>query len=593
MCNMKYKILDIFCGAGGFSSGLDSLPQFETVIGVDNNSQAIDTFNKNFNNRGIVADITNDKSKKAIITKAKELNVNMIIGGPPCQGFSLKGKNLGLDDPRNFLFLEFLYFVENISPELVIIENVKNMINACGGYFISQIENKLIKLGYFVNWGILNAKHFGIPQSRERAFVICSKSKTLDLPTPTCNDFLTVRDAISDLSYLNSGEGCKISNYELNPLTEYQRRLRDNNNILLDHIATNHSKVALDKLKMIPPEGDKSSLPIELHGKQKFTTTWSRLIWDKPSPTIDTRFDTPSNGRNSHPYLHRAITPREAARIQSFNDSFVFKGSKVAICKQIGNAVPPLLARAIGESITSSFKTISIATEKYELINGDAYLLADELKQRNVTVDHIITDPPYNISRDNNFHTLKSPRKGVDFGSWDKSFDLYSWIPQYEKILNKNGSMIVFCSYLYISHIIDKLNTSGMVVKDIIIWQKSNPMPRNRDRRYVQDMEFAVWAVKKNARWVFNRDDKPYLRSLYTTPLVSGKEKNGHPTQKSLKLMQEIIKVHTNKSELILDPFMGSGSTGVASLLEGRRFLGVEIDSKFYDICKNRIQGEK
>ena len=126
---------------------------------------------------------------------------------------------------------------------------------------------------------------------------------------------------------------------------------------LHNHIATNHSKVALDKLAMIPPEGDKSSLPKELHGKQKFATTWSRLRWDTYSPTIDTRFDTPSNGRNSHPVLNRAITPREAARIQSFDDDFVFYGPKSSVCRQIGNAVPPLLGKAIGQAISDAYET--------------------------------------------------------------------------------------------------------------------------------------------------------------------------------------------------------------------------------------------
>ena len=126
--------------------------------------------------------------------------------------------------------------------------------------------------------------------------------------------------------------------------------------VVYNHKATNHSKVALDKLKLIPPEGDKTSMPKELYGNQKFMTTWARLIWDKPSPTIDTRFDTPSNGRNSHPYLNRAITPREAARIQSFPDNFVFYGKKTSVCKQIGNAVPPLLAKAIGEHIKKEYE---------------------------------------------------------------------------------------------------------------------------------------------------------------------------------------------------------------------------------------------
>lgn len=232
---------------------------------------------------------------------------------------------------------------------------------------------------------------------------------------------------------------------------------------------------------------------------------------------------------------------------------------------------------------------------KLEIFNADAYEKVKELIDTGIKVDHIITDPPYNISKDNNFNTMKNPRIGVDFGNWDRGkFDLYSWIPEYAKLLNKNGAMIIFCSYRFISYIIDTLESeeAGMVVKDILIWQKSNPMPRNINRRYVQDMEFAIWAVKKNAKWIFNKpENKPYLRAMFTTSLVSGSEKLGHPTQKSLRLMEEIIKIHTNPEELVLDPFMGSGSTGEAALKNNRRFVGIEYDSHFFQIAKKRLEG--
>ena len=232
--------------------------------------------------------------------------------------------------------------------------------------------------------------------------------------------------------------------------------------------------------------------------------------------------------------------------------------------------------------------------ERLTIYNADSYTLVKELQEQNVRVDHIITDPPYNISKDNNFGTMKNPRAGVDFGKWDRGkFDLYSWVPQYAKLLNKNGSMIVFCSYRYISYIIDALESeeAGMVVKDILVWQKTNPMPRNVNRRYVQDMEFAIWAVKKNAKWIFNKpDDKSYLRAMFTTSLVSGSERLGHPTQKSLRLMEEIIAIHTNPGDLILDPFMGSGSTGVAALKNGRKFWGIEFEKEYFAMAKKRLE---
>lgn len=586
---MQFNVLDLFSGAGGFSAGLDKNKNIKTVMAVDFDKYATETFQKNFKDAYVITgDLTDSNVKNEIIKVAKERKVNMIVGGPPCQGFSLKGKNLGFDDPRNFLFLEYFALVKEIKPEVFVIENVKNLLNSEAGYFKDQIIEKFSSLGYIINYGVLNAKNFGVPESRERAIIIGSLTRSIDLPTGSGKS-VTVRDAISDLAYLESGEGVFETDYKNPAQSSYQKSLRGKK--LYNHMATNHSKVALEKLAMIPPEGDKSSLPKELHGKQKFATTWSRLQWDTYSPTIDTRFDTPSNGRNSHPFLNRSITPREAARIQSFDDDFIFYGPKSSVCKQIGNAVPPLLGKAIGSAIASAYKTERIITDNYELYLGNSYTMIKELKQNNVKVNHIITDPPYNISQENNFTTMKNPRKGVDFGEWDKGFDLYNWISDYSEILDKNGSMIIFCSYRFISHIIDKLEASGMVVKDTIIWKKSNPMPRNIERRYVQDTEFAVWAVKKNSKWTFNKpEDKSYLRSCFETSTVSGKEKTGHPTQKSLKLMEDLIKIHTNENDIILDPFMGSGSTGVAAIKNNRKFIGIELQKEYFEIASNRLE---
>ncbi|MGI6360428.1 MAG: DNA (cytosine-5-)-methyltransferase [Acholeplasmatales bacterium] len=587
---MKFKVLDLFCGAGGFSCGLDSLSEYETVIGVDFDKNVLTTFENNIKgSRVICGDLTDEELKKKIVKESKELGVNMIIGGPPCQGFSLKGKNLGLNDPRNFLFLEYVKLVKELNPEVFVIENVKNLINACEGYFIKQILEEFHKLGYIVNYGVLNALNFGVPQHRERTIIIGSKTKSIELPIGTSNK-VTVRDAISDLAYLESGEGDFKLNYTNEPLSDYQREMRANCDYLYNHQATNHSKVALEKLSMIPPEGDKSSLPTELHGKQKFTTTWSRLVWNTYSPTIDTRFDTPSNGRNSHPELNRAITPREAARIQSFPDNYIFYGKKCSVCKQIGNAVPPKLAKAIGEQILKAYVDKVYKDDKCTLYLANSLSLVKELKAKNILVDAIITDPPFNISKDNNFTTLNNPRTGIDFGHWDNNFDVCGWIKDYVELLNKNASIIIFCSYLYISFIASELNKYGVEVKDIIIWKKTNPMPRNRDRRYVQDMEFAIWGVKKDAKWVFNKPlNVPYLRSIYESSVVSGTEKVGHPTQKSLKVFKEIIQVHTNENAIILDPFMGSGTTGVAALELNRKFIGIEVNPNYYEIALNRI----
>ena len=303
----------------------------------------------------VVGDITQTETKNKVISLAKNTGVNMIVGGPPCQGYSMKGKKLGLNDPRNFLFREYLDIVEKIQPEVFIIENVKGLLLSANGWFKEEIIQAIKILGYQISVTILNAADFGVPQSRERAIFICSKNILIDPPKPTITKRTTVRDAISDLAYLESGEGDFEQDYITNAESEYQIKCREGSKKLYNHKASNHKQIAIDKLKLIPPEQGKEYLPDELIGNQKFKTTWGRLKWNEVSPTIDTRFDACSNGTNNHPFLNRAITPREAARIQSFDDKFIFVGSKVYIRKQIGNAVPPLLAKAIADQISESF----------------------------------------------------------------------------------------------------------------------------------------------------------------------------------------------------------------------------------------------
>lgn len=346
-----FKILDLFSGAGGFSYGMEKNEHFETVVAVDFNPNALATFKHNMPKAQIInGDITNPEIKKEIIELSKKLNVNMIIGGPPCQGFSLKGKKLGLDDPRNYLFNEYLSIVETLQPDVFTIENVKALLSTSAGWFKNQIIERVHSLGYHISYGILNASTFGVPQARERAIFLCCKEKEIGLPIGT-SSIVTVKDAIGDLSYLDSGDGAFEQDYLYEATSEYQKERRKNSKKLYNHKASEHSDIAIKKLSMIPPECGKEHLPKELLGKQKFSGTWGRLKWDSVSPTIDTRFDASSNGTNNHPYLNRAITPREAARLQSFDDDFVFIGAKVQIRQQIGNAVPPLMAKAIADKI--------------------------------------------------------------------------------------------------------------------------------------------------------------------------------------------------------------------------------------------------
>ena len=227
----------------------------------------------------------------------------------------------------------------------------------------------------------------------------------------------------------------------------------------------------------------------------------------------------------------------------------------------------------------------------FQIYHSDCISIMQEMREKNIKVDHIITDPPYSISAKNQFHTMNTPRKGTDFGDWDWNFNPMNWINYGMPLLNNNGSIIIFCSYKFMSDICKKIEELNGVVKDIIVWQKTNPMPRNIQRRYVQDMEFIIWAVKnKNTKWIFNKDnDKVYQRGFIQTPTLLGKERTKHPTQKPIYLMKEIIRIHTEEKQTIFDPFMGVGSTGVAALNLGRNFIGCEKELEWFQLAQNRL----
>ena len=226
--------------------------------------------------------------------------------------------------------------------------------------------------------------------------------------------------------------------------------------------------------------------------------------------------------------------------------------------------------------------------ENIQLYKGDCLEVMDKLIEQGVKVDAIITDPPYMIARKNNFKTMG--RAGLDFGEWDKNVDLFSWLDKIPEILDKNGNVIIFSAWKNLGDIVRYCENLNLEAKDMIRWRKNNPMPRNRDRRYITDYECAIWLVNKKGKWTFNRQEQTYQRPEFLYNVVSGKEKTIHPTQKPIKLMEEIIKIHTNENDVVLDCFMGSGSTGVACINTNRRFIGIELDDKYFDIAKKRIE---
>lgn len=232
-----------------------------------------------------------------------------------------------------------------------------------------------------------------------------------------------------------------------------------------------------------------------------------------------------------------------------------------------------------------------VEKENYKLYLGDCLEVMDKLIEQGIKVDAIITDPPYMIARKNNFHTMG--RKGIDFGEWDKEVDLFSWLDRIPKLLNKNGSVVIFNDWKNLGDIARYCENLGLEIKDFLRWEKTNPMPRNRDRRYVTDFECAIWLVKKGAKWTFNRLDDKYQRPKFVHSIVSGKEKTIHTTQKPVNLMEEIIKIHTNENDIVLDCFVGSGSTGVACMNTNRKFIGIELDENYFNIAVNRMENNK
>lgn len=234
-------------------------------------------------------------------------------------------------------------------------------------------------------------------------------------------------------------------------------------------------------------------------------------------------------------------------------------------------------------------KQKEMLSEQNKIYNMDFLDGIDMLIEKGIQIDAIITDPPYNISKDNNFKTMG--RAGIDFGEWDKGFDQLEWIKKSYPLLKKGGSLFVFNSWRNLGDIAAFAESVGYEVKDVVRWVKNNPMPRNRDRRYIVDFEFAMWLVKPGDRWTFNRLSDKYDRPEYKYPITPKGEKidKGHPTQKPIALMEEIILRHTNENDLILDGFIGSGTTCLASIKTGRNYIGFDKDETSYKMTKQRL----
>jgi len=227
-----------------------------------------------------------------------------------------------------------------------------------------------------------------------------------------------------------------------------------------------------------------------------------------------------------------------------------------------------------------------VVTYEYSLLFGDCLERMKEIPDG--SVDMILTDPPYNIAKSNNFHTMG--RTGIDFGEWDKGFDLFTYINGLSRICKKDANIVIFNDWKNIGEIAKYAESLGFIIKDMLRWEKSNPMPRNRDRRFVVDYEVAVWLTMPKAKWTFNRQSETYDRPCFKGSLTPSSERTEHTTQKPVWLMEDILKTLSNEGDTVLDLFMGSGSTGVACLNTNRKFIGVEKVEDYFDIAKNRIE---
>ncbi len=224
------------------------------------------------------------------------------------------------------------------------------------------------------------------------------------------------------------------------------------------------------------------------------------------------------------------------------------------------------------------------------IYNVDCSKLISRMIKNEIIVDALVTDPPYNISRNHQLGYSNMGRNGMNYGAWDYDFDQIKWLKNISKIIKPGGTVIIFNNWKNMGDIAKELERQGFIIKDLIRWIKSNPMPRNVNRRYVNDYELAIWVVKKGSQWTFNKPSSdPYLRPEFKTGVVNGKKNRIHPTQKNLILIEKIIKIHTREGDVVFDPFLGSGTTAVAALNNKRKIIGSEIDKKYYKKMLERI----
>jgi DNA (cytosine-5)-methyltransferase 1 len=374
----KLNVLDLFCGAGGFSKGFKQAG-YKILAGIDNDENMLKTFASNFRDSiAIKKDLSDDNFEgfESIMSSP----VDVIIGGPPCQGFSIAGKRVK-DDPRNVLYRAYLKLIKHFRPKSIVIENVPTILGLYRGEIAKQIIEDLEQLNYRMKIFKVMASDYGVPQNRKRIFFIGlprkkvlniqgsdtsqnadpSERAILDLPLfvgfpegegfnlpegSYINNPITSQMAISDLPLLDGFLGEPKQSYSSEPLTEYQKEMRKKSPFIWNHEAVDHQQKTIDIIKMVPDGGNYKDLPKVLWKTRKVNIAWTRMNSRKPCFTIDA-----GHNHHFHYEANRVPTVRECARIQSFPDRFIFYGNRTSQYRQVGNAVPPIVAKMIGKSL--------------------------------------------------------------------------------------------------------------------------------------------------------------------------------------------------------------------------------------------------
>lgn len=348
----KLKIIDLFCGCGGFTQGFVQAG-YTPIVGVDMWQDATTTYKYNFPTSVTINDDITNLSTQDVLSAANAVasDITGIIGGPPCQGFSISGKRL-IDDPRNVLYKSFVEFVGEIKPKFFVMENVPGLVSMAKGAVKDAVIEDFTSRGYNVSWKILASDDYGVPQHRRRVFFVGLNRDIFgdvfySFPESTVVEKVTCKDAISDLDFISDEIALPDeTSYGPAPMSAYQELMRQNSTVLWNHVATIHNERTKEIIAMVPDGGNYQSLPEELWSTRKVHIAWTRMDSKRPCFTIDT-----GHNHHFHYRANRVPTARESARIQSFPDCFRFLGIKTSQLKQVGNAVPPLMAQAIAEKI--------------------------------------------------------------------------------------------------------------------------------------------------------------------------------------------------------------------------------------------------